>query len=253
MDVIGRSKQVWQLERLGFESVINWKRWVASLTPDNVERKLNEVANSDQEKRLVRDWIAGEIVSELLLMRQPGTHRLPEAGMARAAIIYKLYLRDNFSYFAAKLRNRELAKEATQELWVRIVEKIARGEITSPYSFSSFIIEASKNLYRENVRKLIRLHKEAVLEDMLQDAASDDLTQQTIADNLIEYLYKAIDVLPPRQKDVFLRYYFREQSCPEIADILGIDFDTVKVHLTKSRRALRRVLEDLGFDGSEFH
>ncbi|MCS6803642.1 MAG: sigma-70 family RNA polymerase sigma factor [Acidobacteriota bacterium] len=251
MNVIGQSNQLWLLLELGFDSLAEWKQWVASLTPESVERALNELVADRSRRRIIRDWIAGEIVSELQVMCRTDA-RLPDAGMARAAILYKLYLQETFSYFAAKLRDRELAREATQELWVRIFEKIAHAQITSPYSFPSFLIEAAKNLYRENVRRLIRLHKEAMLEEIMNDAAAD-MTQQTVTDNLIEYLYKAIEALPPRQRDVFRRYYFREQSCTEIAEILGIDHDTVKVHLAKSRRALRRVLEDLGFDGSEFH
>lgn len=252
MNVIGQSNQLWLLLELGFDSLAKWKQWVTSLTPDTVEQALNELVPDPSRQRVVRDWIAGEIVSELQLVCRADAP-LPEAGMARATILYKLYVRDTFRYFAAKLRDRELAKEATQELWVRIIEKIARAEITSPHRFSSFLIEVAKNLYRENVRRLIRLHKEAMLEEIMNDVTATDVTQQTIAENLIDYLYKAIEALPARQKDVFRRYYFREQSCPEIADILGIDHDTVKVHLTKSRRTLRRVLEDLGFDGSEFH
>ncbi len=248
MDVIGGPHSFWQL--VGSPS---WKHWIDSLTPENVEAKLEEVAIGQQEKRIIRDRIAGEIVVELLLTRTPEAKKLSEYSTTRAGIIYKLYVRDNFNYFYAKLRDRELAKEATQELWARVLEKIVKGEITKPYSFQGFIIETAKNLYRENIRGMIRRHKMILLEDLLDDEASDDLTRRTIADDLIDYLYETIETLPAKRKEVFLRYYFREQPCREIAAIMEIDVNTVKVHLMQARRALRQVLEDLGFDGSEFN
>ena len=247
MGVIGEPHGFWQL----FESS-SWKRWVESLTPENVEMRLEAVAIGQHQKRIIRDRLAGEIVVELLLTRQPGAKSLSEYSTARAGIIYTLYVQDNFNYFYAKLQDRERAKEATQELWARVLEKIVNGEITKPYSFHWFIIEMAKNLYREHIREMIRQHKTVLLEELVDDRASADLTNRTITDDLSEYLYETIETLPAKQKEVCLRYYFREQPCQEIATIMEIDVNTVKVHLMKARRALRRVLEDLGFDGSEF-
>jgi len=61
-----------------------------------------------------------------------------------------------------------------------------------------------------------------------------------------EGLHAAIDALPPLQRTVLTLYHLDELSIPEIANITGLPDGTIKSHLFRSRRRLRRLLEEPG-------
>jgi RNA polymerase sigma-70 factor (ECF subfamily) len=60
-----------------------------------------------------------------------------------------------------------------------------------------------------------------------------------------ERLRRAMDVLSPRQRSVFVLKHFEELSIPEIADLTGLDTGTVKSHLFRAAHKMRERLRDL--------
>jgi RNA polymerase sigma-70 factor, ECF subfamily len=60
-----------------------------------------------------------------------------------------------------------------------------------------------------------------------------------------ERLRRAMDVLSPRQRSVFVLKHFEELSIPEIADLTGLDPGTVKSHLFRAAHKMRERLRDL--------
>jgi RNA polymerase sigma-70 factor (ECF subfamily) len=60
-----------------------------------------------------------------------------------------------------------------------------------------------------------------------------------------ERLREAIETLSPRQKTVFTLKHFEELSIPEIAELTGLDSGTVKSHLFRAARKIRKRLSDL--------
>jgi len=59
-----------------------------------------------------------------------------------------------------------------------------------------------------------------------------------------ERLREAIETLSPRQKAVFTLKHFEELSIPEIAELTGLDSGTVKSHLFRAARKIRKRLSD---------
>jgi len=59
-----------------------------------------------------------------------------------------------------------------------------------------------------------------------------------------ERLREAIETLSPRQKTVFTLKHFEELSIPEIAELTGLDSGTVKSHLFRAARKIRKRLSD---------
>jgi RNA polymerase sigma factor (sigma-70 family) len=54
----------------------------------------------------------------------------------------------------------------------------------------------------------------------------------------------AVDGLPPLQRMLVSLYHLDEISIPEISAITGLPPGTIKSHLFRTRRELRRVLEE---------
>ena len=56
------------------------------------------------------------------------------------------------------------------------------------------------------------------------------------------FLKNAIDKLPPRLREVFIPYYYKEQSYREIAQELGISYDNVCKRISQARAILKQEL-----------
>lgn len=70
--------------------------------------------------------------------------------------------------------------------------------------------------------------------ESLEDAAQ----QQELA----RYVRSAIDQMRPRDREIFLRYYYYLQGTEEIAEHMGIPIGTVCSRLARGRKHLKRVL-----------
>ena len=61
-----------------------------------------------------------------------------------------------------------------------------------------------------------------------------------------EYLDKAINLLEPDESTLITLFYLSEQSLEEIAQVLNIEANAVKVRLHRARKKLREKLELIG-------
>ena len=84
---------------------------------------------------------------------------------------------------------------------------------------------------------------------MLEMAADDrpGAENQVFAGQIRNRLARALDKLSPRQRAVFTLRHYDECSLEEIADLLGLDIGTVKMHFHRTMRKLRHELQDLYF------
>lgn len=78
-------------------------------------------------------------------------------------------------------------------------------------------------------------------------AAHPDPTpeRRALSREIRERIRRAMDVLSPRQRSVFVLKHFEELSIPEIADLTGLDTGTVKSHLFRAAHKMRERLRDL--------
>ncbi|ABQ25576.1 RNA polymerase sigma factor [Geotalea uraniireducens] len=84
-----------------------------------------------------------------------------------------------------------------------------------------------------------------------EDGSLDDFPDTNYSGTELEYIHRemnacirgVVDQLPENYRTVLLLSEFEELANQEIADILNISFDTVKIRLHRSRTALRKAME----------
>ena len=76
----------------------------------------------------------------------------------------------------------------------------------------------------------------------LPDGA-ESLEDQAIRAELAAAVRKAVDSLRPKDREIFLRYYFYLQPTEEIALALGMAQATIRSRLARGRERLRKTLE----------
>ena len=81
----------------------------------------------------------------------------------------------------------------------------------------------------------------------LARATNPDAEDEVFANQIGERLERALTKLSLRQRAAFTLRHYEDRSLAEIAEVLGLDVGTVKVHLFRALAKLREELHDLYF------
>ncbi len=68
--------------------------------------------------------------------------------------------------------------------------------------------------------------------------------RRAVSREIRQRLQRALEILSPRQRSIFVLKHFEELSIPEIADLTGLDSGTVKSHLFRAAHKIRERLAD---------
>lgn len=131
------------------------------------------------------------------------------------------------------------AADAVQETFIRIYKNINNFDEEKPFKpwlYKILINECNRILSKNSKVVLIDDFTQGSLQGVMEDAY-----------NFEEYenLYKAIEGLEDINRIPIVLKYLREFKEAEIADILGININTVKSRLYKGRQKLEKLIEKL--------
>ncbi len=132
--------------------------------------------------------------------------------------------------------NRDEAWDIVQETLLKVFQRIHQFQDGQPFAPWYFRIltntcrDWKRNFFRRRCRSL----------EGVQDTLSQP-TAETAAP--ITWIQKQIKKMPAKMRMVFILHYQEEFSVNEIAEILGISVNTVRVQLMKGRQFLREFYE----------
>ena len=157
-----------------------------------------------------------------------------------------------FSLVYRMVRDRELAEDLTQEVFVRTFNNLQRYDRS--YKFSSWLFKIAYNLTVDHLRrkelKTVSIHgsPDAVTTDQ-QEATSVTLeSTEEAPDERLESielagrLEESIGKLREEYRTAILLRHVEGRAYEEIAEIMDIPLGTVKTYIFRARRQLR---EDL--------
>ena len=159
-------------------------------------------------------------------------------------VLFNRYRESVFRFILGYCGNYAEAEDLFQELFIKLLRGLENFKGRS--SFRTYLYTSARNCcidrFRKNSRKPeIKVDDEA-LETLMpgrSDAPSKDMEQKETG--LI--LRKALEKLPPEQREVFLLKEESGTRIAEIAEILGCPENTVKSRLRYAVLALRDALE----------
>lgn len=144
-----------------------------------------------------------------------------------------------YAYVASRTSRPDDAEDITAEVFLRVVEGLAKFQDRGAGSFAGWIFKIA---YHEVIRHAGRHGRNATVSlEALPDVAADDPSPEDIARQAdhIEQVRRALAALTPRQQEmVTLRYYGGLRN-KEIAHVLGLDERTVAATLSRALDALR--------------
>ena len=153
------------------------------------------------------------------------------------AEIYDLYKDRIFAFAFTLTKSKEIAEEATQEVFVKLWEK--RDQINSAYPLTPYIKKITYNYIISFFRKvkLDRQLQQNLFSNMeaLRNTNEDELLQK----ELNKLYQQAIEQLPPQKRTAYILSREQHLSYEEIALQMGISKNTVRNHMTEAIHFIR--------------
>ena len=151
-----------------------------------------------------------------------------------------------FRFALASLRDRDLAETITQDCFLKAY--MAREGFRSECSLQTWLMQIAVNLVRDHTRnrRLQFWKKQTALDaDALERWLADrgrDPEAVTSSREQVRGVWKAAGELPEKQRTVFLLRFVEDMELLEIAAATGMKEGTVKVHLFRALRTIRKKL-----------
>lgn len=146
---------------------------------------------------------------------------------------YEAYAGAAIRTACAITNNREMAKDAVQETFIRVYRQIDSFNQELPFDPWFYRI-----LTNECLRLLKRESPLSTIESVLNDPSLAEESFDQLTD-----LYDSIQALDDHNRIPLILKYIKGFSEKEIADILELNLNTVKSRLFKGRMRLREQLE----------
>jgi RNA polymerase sigma factor (sigma-70 family) len=162
-------------------------------------------------------------------------HKLQHGDKESFRDFYEAYADHAIRTASAITRNREMAKDAVQETFIRVYRQIDSYNLDLPFD---------PWFYRILTNECLRLlKKESPLSKFEHpDLENDPSLAKESFDHLSD-LYDTIQSLDDRHRIPLILKYVKGFTEREIADILGLNQNTVKSRLFKGRKRLKEQLE----------
>ncbi len=154
-----------------------------------------------------------------------------------------LYRRHNDALYRYLLRlslNRDVAEDVFQEVWSKIIK--ARHRYRPTAQFRTFLFRVAHNCFIDYLRRNSRHTQTSAMDpDSRPDPGvePDQAAEKSLARRRLE---AALETLPVEQRDAFLLHEEAGLSIDVIADISGVNRETVKSRLRYASNKLKAAL-----------
>ena len=159
-------------------------------------------------------------------------------------IFFERYSALVFGVCLKYLKDRESAKDATQDIFKKLINDLKKYDIGN---FRSWLYTISKNFCLMQLRKKDPLgernNNEYFLANVMESSENWHPNTKDQDATEVENIEECLDALAEDQKECIKSFYYKKKSYAEIAKSAGIDLKKVKSLLQNGRRNLKICLE----------
>lgn len=146
------------------------------------------------------------------------------------------------------LRDAQDADEAVQDAFIKVFTHITSYREDLPFEvwFTRILVNACLDLRKSRSRRLRwAVPMSSAIDAPPTDPPTPEPTpeQRLVSRERANEITAAVDALPDRQRTVFTLCHLAEQTTAEVSQALGLSEATVRVHLFRAIRKLRRALQ----------
>ncbi len=157
--------------------------------------------------------------------------------------IYDKHYSEIKRFIAITVKDAWIADDLTQETFLRVEKKLETLE--DPLKVRSWIYRIAYNLCQDYFRADSRFRDKSSLDDhhaalMISPSVVKDLEKKEMG----SCVHQQMRLLPESQKAVIELYDIMGLAQKEIAEVLGISVENVKVRLHRARKNLKEILNE---------
>lgn len=154
--------------------------------------------------------------------------------------LYNLYWRKVYRFSAIYLTDTDEIEEIVQEVFIKLWK--SRTQINENQSLEGILFIITRNMVFDHFRKsmnkvTVKLTALEVVEEIA--VSSDDFESK----DLLEYIWKLVSTLPPRQQEVFTMSRKQQMTNKEIAEKLSITEKAVERNIYLALKFIKKNLK----------
>lgn len=149
-----------------------------------------------------------------------------------------------FSLALKMVKDKEEAEEVAQDTFLKVYKSLRQFKGDS--KFSTWIYKVTYNTCLDSIKKRRREQMVDSIDDFNahQIKSLENALDTMEAEERKQAVYDCIKLLPSEDAFLLTLFYFEEQSLEDIAKVMGITTNNVKVRLFRSRKKLGVILKE---------
>ncbi len=144
-------------------------------------------------------------------------------------------------FILASVKNESVADDLLQETFIKIQENLDR--LRDPDKISSWIFRIAYHLCQDHFRNLKRSSTQEEIHDGLVNLEEAPIQKKLEQGEMSRCVQNKLSLLPETLRSVIIFADIMDFSHQEMADILGLTVENVKVRLHRARKKFKAILE----------
>jgi RNA polymerase sigma-70 factor, ECF subfamily len=144
-------------------------------------------------------------------------------------------------FILASVKNESVADDLVQETFIKIQENL--DSVREPERISSWIFRIAYHLCQDHFRVLKKSSSQEEIHDGLVTLQESPIQKELEQGEMSRCVQDKLGLLPETLRSVIIFADIMDFSHQEIADILGLTVENVKVRLHRARKKLKAILE----------
>jgi RNA polymerase sigma-70 factor (ECF subfamily) len=145
-------------------------------------------------------------------------------------------------FILASVRDESVADDLVQDTFIRIQENL--DSVKDPSKVSSWIFRIAYNLCQDHFRSRKKSSSHEEIHDGLVNLQETPLHKKVEQGEMSQCVQDKLNLLPESLRSVLIFADVMEFSHQEIANILGLSVENVKVRVHRARKKFKKILEE---------
>lgn len=160
--------------------------------------------------------------------------------------LYRRWQRELYLYLFSLCQNKAQAEDLLQETFLKAMLSLPEGHGNA----RAWLYRVARNLYFDQRKRDSRLVSRENWENERPegDPAGEDPAESLLRNEKLRALYTALGQLEERKREVLQLQYFSGLSQREIAAVMQLKPDYVRVLAMRARQEVRKWMEEKGYD-----
>lgn len=157
--------------------------------------------------------------------------------------LYGKYYKEIYLYLFSLCHNRELAEDLSQETFLKAIFSLHDNHA----NMRAWLYMVARNLYFNSTKH----EKVNITIEEMEDVPNEkevNMLENMIRNEQKQILYQALQHLPAFRREILCLHYFAGLSQREIAAILQVTPENVRVQAYRGRKQLKSYMEVHGYD-----